>query len=287
MSRLLVTLADGSEIEHALSKRMTLGSGGAADVRLAGEDLEGEHLLLVPQRDGCWIATARGARTPLLRDGAVVPDGLVPWGTKLTLGGSTLDVGGRGAAAASSRMRPVLLALALVVVALFALSAVRSRAARAAALVEAPSEPASLFTEPRPCAVEAREAYAEAAESLRAARARGERFHYDYQDGIAAVSEYEHAEACFLVAGAVPWAERASAEGRALREEIESTERRLRLALQQQLARGEDAAALAALRELRELRRHHDDALSAELAELERELQLELGLLVDESAERE
>ncbi|UJR82143.1 hypothetical protein [Sandaracinus amylolyticus] len=286
MSKLRITLPDGSELEAPIVGRTTIGTSASAGVRLPADlEIEGEHLLLVPREDGCWISVARNARTPVLRDGAVLQDATVPWGARLVMGGVTLEVGVRAGAGEGSRVRTLLLAMVVGIAALLAVAVVRNRSARAESLRDGSLEPSALFDAPGDCA-DAADARTEGAESLRVARARGERFRYDYQDGIAAVSAYSRAEQCFLAAGAVPAAERAQREGHAMREEIEGTYRRLRLSLQQSLDRGDDATALDTLRELRELTHHRRDDYTAYLAELERELQLDLGLLLDDQGAR-
>ncbi|MDQ3035494.1 MAG: hypothetical protein M3Y87_24020 [Myxococcota bacterium] len=284
--RLRVTLPDRSEVEHPLAKRTTIGAGANAALRLPAElGLEDEHLLLVPRDDGCWVAIARSASVPVTRDDQPFEDGLVPWGGHISVAGVTIEIGVRTAAKEGSRFRTLLLAVALGTAALVTVAVVRARSASAEGLSSDALEPSALWSaEPRACHGSSQSPSGAGSEALRSARARGERFHYDYQDGIEAVSLYQSAEACLLAAGAVPAAERASAEGRVLREDVERTYRRLRLSLSQSLERGDDAEALEATRALRELTSHRDDEYTAFLAELERELQLGLGLLIDESA---
>jgi hypothetical protein len=283
-----VTLPDGSDVDHPIDERTTIGSSAEATIAIDGEPgLDAEHLMLVPRDDGCWVSVVRGAKTPVMCDGAVITDGVAPWGATLAIASIRIELGSSAPGARKARGRsPVLMAMIVGVAALVAFAAMRSRDARAEA-IEDETERTVLFDAPRGCGVAAEVALAHASETLRVARARGERFAFDPQDGIAAVALYEEAGACFLSAGAVPWAETAAHEGRTLREQIDGTYRRLRFALVQQLQRGRDREALETVRELRTLTSHRDDAYTQGLVDLDRSLQLGLGLIHDENDEEE
>ncbi len=283
-AQLRIKHSDGSESTHPMAgARLVVGTGPDADVALPdARDLEAQHLLLAPREEGCWVGVVSGARTPAVIGDVIHTDGVVPWGTTIAIGALRVSVE-RDADAKEGLGRAPILA-AMIVVAVVALLAVRSRSAAASLEEMEDFTPSPLFDAEVPCALaDGQDALSRGRELLRAGQARGERFHYDYQDGIAAVRSFEEARSCFVAAGAAPWVERTDAAEGALRADVERTYRSLRLRLAQSFDAGRQEVALDVTRQLRELTAHRDDAYTRGLAELERNLSLEIQLLTDAS----
>ena len=284
-AHVVIRSADGADDIHPLDSECTLGRSNRAGIALTeASELEEEHLYLVPQDKGCWVSVKTGAVTPLLKDGRPMGDSVVPWGSALSLGRHTITLqkgapradGGAPSGGISTPTKVIAVLLMVVIAAMFAMR----RRASAAGADGGGLEPTALFdTAPASCDADPAVAEHEAEESRRAARLRGERFYFDYQDGIEAARLYARAEACYRVAGRSAEAEHAAESGAQLRTRIDESYRRLRLRLVQTLDRGESMDALEAVRRLRELTRHRDDEYTRALAAEERSLQLDLGLI--------
>ena len=282
-AHLLVLHADGSDEVHPIPDgEVVVGSGAAATIRvLAAPDLEERHFALSLRKEGCWIGVAQGSMTPVLKDGQPLVEAIVPWGSVLTIGKLSVAIHrgtprpkGEKEADGSSRTRVMAM---LFMTALLGLLALRARGNAAAGLTGI--EPSPLFDAPAQCDAAGDVALTRGRESYDEAMARGQRFFYDYQDGVEAVRLLERADACLRIGGDVEASERARTATEVMRGRVEGTYHALRLRLRQDLDSHDDEAAMATLGELRELVSHREDAYTRELADLEREVRLRLGVL--------
>src|SRR5678809_328949 len=77
---------NGAKERHSLAReRVVLGRQPREGIPIPyAMELEYEHLLLVPRKDGCWLSIAEGARTPALVNGQRLDNGLVAWAARST-----------------------------------------------------------------------------------------------------------------------------------------------------------------------------------------------------------
>ncbi|MBO6934829.1 MAG: hypothetical protein JJ863_07635 [Deltaproteobacteria bacterium] len=181
--------------------QVTLGKSGTAGISLpTSGELELEHLLIAPRgKEGCWVSTSQGARTPTKMKGKPFESGMVPWNSELTIGSVRIKLtnkkpskgGGEGPS------KVVILggvAIAAVVAVMFLKPGQESLPSGEG--IEPPDLFASL-----PTTCDDDDA-ASAAERLEyAAHSRGDRYSYDPQDGVQAVMLYAQAKACYEQAG--------------------------------------------------------------------------------------
>lgn len=239
--------------------QVTLGKSGTAGISLpTSGELELEHLLIAPRgREGCWVSTSQGARTPTKLKGKPFESGMVPWGAELTIGTIRIKLtnkkpskgGGEGPS------KVVLLGgVAIVAVVLLMFLKPGQDSVPSGEGIEPPDLFASL-----PTTCEDGDA-SEAAERLEyAAHSRGDRYSYDPQDGVQAVMLYAQAKACYEQAGDSERAEVMEESRVAMQEKVDADFAAIRLRLHHALSVEDWEAA--------EREAEAIDALTNELAE--------------------
>ncbi len=178
--------------------QVTLGKSGTAGISLpTSADLELEHLLIAPRgKEGCWVSTSQGARTPTKVKGKDFSSGMVPWGTELVIGSVRIKLTDRQPSASEGPSKVVLLgAVAIIaVVALMLMPQGEDMMPSGEGI-----EPPDLFADlPTQCQTDGEDA-AERVEY--AAHSRGDRYSYEPEDGVQAVRLYAEAKACYEQAG--------------------------------------------------------------------------------------
>jgi hypothetical protein len=238
--------ADGRIERHPLEgERLTLGRSPEASIALDdAPELEPLHLLLSPREDGCWVSTARDARTVTRRGGQLFENGLVPWGAELDTGAFTFRIARAEVRGAErGKLLAPLRKIALLVACLWMASTVFGGAPSGPPRTSA--EPPSLFADhvgvecPRTGAATERGGAA-----LQMAQAKAERYPFSPHDGVEAVELYELARACLFATGAVEAADAVAREGHELRQRIEEDYRVHRLRLERALDQRRYRAAL-------------------------------------------
>jgi hypothetical protein len=281
-AHVVITHSDGStDVRTFEGERATLGKSLHATIPVLGApELEDEHLLLAPRREGCWVGVRTDVAVPAAIDGAPIGDGLLPWGTTISLGRVKLTLR-RGDARAvtlgpgASRLR----VLAMVIGILCCAMMLAGRARGVIADGESELAPSPLFDAPVACDAAAEDAREQGRIAAEHAVARGERFYFDFQDGIHAVALYDRAVQCLRAAGDAESAARVEVARTALATRIDGVYLRLRLRLAQARRAPDDERALATLHQLRELTRHRDDPYTRSLGDQERELAVRLGVI--------
>jgi len=191
--------ADGmSERFPIEGQQVTLGRAGSAGISLpTASELELEHLLIAPrEKEGCWISTSQGAATPTLHKGKPFASGMVPWGTELQIGRFKIKVTNKRTPAKKDGggVSPVILIASVAVMGIAGWWFL----GRSEPDLAAPEgvEPPALFADEVECpstgdpATNARNAEYQA-------HSRGDRYHFDPRDGVAAVRLYGEAAACY------------------------------------------------------------------------------------------
>ncbi len=261
----------GRDVAPLVRARTTLGRSFEAAIAVHGAtELEETHLELTPMKGGCWVATSPSAAVPTLLDGREIRGELVPWGSRLTLGRHALVLGlgdARSVMRAPSRGAP---RVAIVALATLTLVLIAARGSGSAGALDEGPAPSPLYDAPPTCEGDRAVSMRRAAHAVLSATARDERFYFDFQDGIAAVHDYDLALACLESAGADDQLDAVRERRVALVARIDEAYARLRLRLARAMGERDDARALATLAQLRELTRHRDDAYTRDLASTER-----------------
>lgn len=211
--------------------------------RTLGASLEVE---LVPGEQGVLVRARPGAAVRVRVHGSEVAEALIPWGDEVffddvRLAFLTSSGGAKG--------RPLVLLSALVVAAaaLFATS-------RAKSIASDPARdpvPPPLHAAGAACSVTgATSAQGRAFDAERAAVAKRERYAFDASDGVAALSLFDEALACFHDAGRIEDARRAGAALEAWRVRLDADYASLVLELRAALAEKRTRDALRAARDL-------------------------------------
>ena len=203
----------GDEVKHIPidAEQVTVGSSPTAGIPLVNaSQLEAEHFLVAPRREGCWVSVAEGAQVPLLLEGRALQGELVPWDAELVAGELrfTLKRGSPpvlGLFGSSDKKKPSkfqqLLNYAALIAGVGALVfAYRSFTAGDATLREPPPEPPELFANlAMACSEGDRKALADnfAYEAL----ARMDRYPFDPEEGILSVWAHSRAIDCYKKLG--------------------------------------------------------------------------------------
>ena len=186
--------------------QVTLGKSGTAGISLpTSADLELEHLLIAPRgKEGCWVSTSQGARTPTKLKGKIFDSGMVPWGSELVIGSVRIRITNRPPRDAKDGPSKVVILGVVAIAAVVALMFLKpgQDSVPSADGIEAPDLFGAL-----PTTCDEGDAAAAAEGFEYAAHSRGDRYSYAPKDGVAAVSLYARAKACYEAAGD---AERAS-----------------------------------------------------------------------------
>lgn len=277
----------GNENSYPLSAgQTTIGSDKGSTITLGStQGLLSKHILLVPDKEGCWVSTVPGAP---LRDekGNAVEGQYVSWGSQLCLGRMTFllnfeneaikPTNGRNLSEASpdtdaepnKKVSPLLLMTLLLALGYLGSQYLVPSGSASAAI---PREVPALFDDVSGCS--SKNSEHRAIMAVEAAQAKQERSVFDLQDGIEAVHLYAESAYCHRVAGNVAEAERVGASGLALRTTLEADYKLLRLGLERALVSGQRADALGVVGRLRKLLQHREsDSYVLALRRLELEL---------------
>jgi len=268
-----VVLEDGSSRRVRVgSAPVVVGSGSSADVALPSHpDVLPEHARLEAREEGCAAQPAAGAT--VLVSGQPWAGGVVPWGSELTVGPSSLRLERRETRAPSeqSQVSPVVLIAALVTVA-----AVWMLLSDGAEPVGAspPVEPPTLFDATTTCPEGSGPTRHRADLDAHAASAKSERYPFAPQDGVRAVVLYRQAARCYEAAGDSGRAGELDDRAAELADRVDEDYRTARFRLERALEQERLADALAETRQLRALLSHRSGPYVEWLGELERRLEL-------------
>jgi hypothetical protein len=269
------------------SDRIVVGSAITCQVAVERPEFAREHMLFSPRPEGCYVALARGAPTPVTQNGMPIDRVIVPWGTELAVGpvrfvlhdGSvprTMYIAAKASGKAPGekpKVNPVILIAGLIILPLVGwlmLSTPEEDLPRANVAAPALFDPLE-----RPCAQsDPVQAQVLANESARQAVAKAERLPFRYQDGIEAVNHHAMAAACFRAVGDAQNAEAQLAAARALSARIEDEFRNHRFRLERALEQRRNDDALIETRLIKNLVAHRQGPYLTWLQTLERRLQL-------------
>lgn len=278
---------NGAKERHSLAReRVVLGRQPREGIPIPyAMELEFEHLLLVPRKDGCWLSIAEGARTPALVHGQRLDNGLVAWGTEVNLGPLWFKVVDAPGARASGSMPATPGAAPPSKVSLSTVLVSASLIAFAGWLFLTPAEdgipgmtsaaPPPLFAAPPSCPEkDAAAADPRAREASDAALAKSQRYPFAAQDGIGAVELYAVAAACYTLSGKDTDADQARQAGAALEERIQEDYRTHRLKLERAIQYKRTRQALIETQKLLDLVKHLDHPYTTWLRNMERHLLL-------------
>ena len=270
---------DGTTERHELSTdQLLVGRHPRSGVALpAAYELESEHLMVMPRREGCWISVAQGARTPVMVHGQRFESGMLPWGSELSVGSLFMRVMEPPPVVEAEKPPQVSLTTVLLAVLLLGAAAwlfLRPPDDRLPGMTSAPPPP--LFSEPAACPEDKGGALPRAREASDAAVAKRERYAFEPQDGIQAVQHFGVAAACFAAGGQDRDAEAARQNRQQLIDRIEEDYRTRRLGLQRALEYRRTRQALVETRGLLALVSHLDDPYTEWLRSLERHLRLKV-----------
>jgi hypothetical protein len=212
------------------SERILVGSSPACQVLIDRPEFAREHLLLSPRPDGCYIALARGAPTPVMYNGVPVERMVVPWGAELFVGSVKLLLRNRdevGAADGAVKTKkdekpnPILLAAAVVGVAVLGYIMIGGDGGEGVSKPK--GTPPTLFDSlDRTCeSPDPDRARSAGNDYARRAAAKEERYPYRSQDGVEAVNLHANAAACLRVAGEAERSARELALATALKDTLE------------------------------------------------------------------
>ena len=270
---------DGTlERQRIEGEQATVGRSPAAAIPIPdARNLEPEHFLIAPRPDGCWVAVAQGAATPVRVRGEPFQQGMLAWGTEIEVGNLRLKVTDElpkekkdpGEKKVSA---PVLIAMFLI----FPLVGWLLLSDDTSGIDATPAAPPpEIFGEAPSCPASGGNTRHRADQDAEAAIAKSERYPFNSQDGVQAVERYRRAEACYRALGASTEAGVMAQEGELMQGRIEEDYRTHRLRLERSLEQGRLPDALLETRALRQLLQHKPtDPYVLWLQQLERQLQL-------------
>jgi hypothetical protein len=271
---------DGTlERQRLEGERITVGRSPSAGIPIPdARELDPEHLLLAPRGEGCWVAVAQGAVTPVIVGGNPFQHGMLAWGTEITVGRLRMKLADslpkekkEGGKSVSS---PVLIAF-FVIVPLVGWLLLSEPDTGIDATPAAPPPP--LVDDQVPCPSGGGTVRHRADFDAEAAIAKSERYPFSSQDGVESVRLFREAHACYRAVGEAEAARQMQQEGDAMARRIEEDYRTHRLRLERALGQGRMPDALLETRALIELVRHRrGDPYLAWLTQLERQLELHI-----------
>jgi len=277
---------NGAKERHSLAReRVVLGRQPREGIPIPyAMELEFEHLLLVPRKDGCWLSIAEGARTPALVNGQRLDNGLVAWGSEVNLGPLWFKVvdapnartsGGMPVPGAAppqkTSLTTVLLSAALLAFAGWLFLSPEDDGLPGMTSVAPPP----LFAAPPSCPEkDPPTAAGRAREAADAALAKSQRYPFAAQDGVGAVELYAMAAACYTVAGKDGDADQVRQAGAVLEERIQEDYRTHRLKLERAIQYKRTRQALIETQKLLDLVKHLNHPYTTWLRNMERHLQL-------------
>lgn len=278
---------NGAKERHSLAReRVVLGRQPREGIPIPyAMELEYEHLLLVPRKDGCWLSIAEGARTPALVNGQRLDNGLVAWGSEVNLGPLWFKVVDAPGAARASGGIPVPGAAPPQKTSLTTILLSAALLAFAGWLFLSPEDdglpgmtsvaPPPLFAAPPTCPEkDPANAGGRAHEAADAALAKSQRYPFAAQDGVGAVELYALAAACYTVAGRDGDADLVRQAGASLEERIQEDYRTHRLKLERAIQYKRTRQALIETQKLLDLVKHLNHPYTTWLRNMERHLLL-------------
>ena len=287
-----VIVPDGApQFVELPGEHSVVGSSITCQVVVERPGFAREHMLLSPRSDGCYVAIAKGAPSPVHYKNEVIERATIPWGSELVVAGVRFvlhdgSVSRSLAAAATApgarsanekpKVSPVVVIASLVMLPLagwfFLLSPDENLLGRSTV------QPPALFDSfEQPCPqTDLAAARLFAAESARQAIAKAERLPFETQDGIEAVRRYAIASACFRAVEQVQRADTQLATGRALAARIDDEFRNHRFRLERALEQSRPQDALVETRLLKNYVTHRRGPYLTWLMDLERRLALQI-----------
>jgi|LNFM01.1.fsa_nt_gb hypothetical protein len=267
------------------SERVLVGSSASCQVVIERAEIAREHVLLSPRPDGCYVAIARGAPTPVMFNGVPIERSVVPWGAELYIAGVRLTLKDSGAPGATpgkageakdNKPSPVVIGAAVIGVAL--LGYIMLGEDGGTGVAKPRGEPPAMFESlERTCqAPDADRALAQATEFARQATAKAERMPYRSQDGIEAVALFANASACFRLAGQNERAQRELTSGQQLKERLERELLNHRFRLDRAIEQQRPGDAVVEVRLMINLLQHRQGDYLSGLNNLERRLALQV-----------
>jgi hypothetical protein len=274
--------ADGKVEQHPLLyTRVTVGRSIDASIPLPDvPELEPLHLLLAPRDDGCWVSSAKGARTKTMWQGRIFENGLVPWGSELDAGSVTFRLTTHQPTGRSRREWVKLLRkITMLGVCAWLLWGLLGRSNEP---MHSGAKPPPLFPEQSQvgtCPESDSKAAGHAGDALEAARAKAETYSFKPFDGVQAVRLYDLAVACFQAAGKTNTDEGAEArhERARLRKRVEDDYRLRCLRVENSIKYERWEEALAASLIVADMLRDRDGAYPQWLAQAQRALQIRIS----------
>lgn len=272
--------ADGKIEQHPLLyARVTVGRSIDASIPLPEvPELEPLHLLLAPRDDGCWVSSAKDARTRTMWQGRIFENGLVPWGSELDAGSVTLRLSSRRATERGRREWAKLLRkiamLAVCAWLVWGLSATSNKPIRSAV------KPPALFPEQTlatTCPESDTRAAGHGRDALEAARAKAETYAFSPFAGVQAVRLYDLAVSCFRAAGNTDEGEEARRERARLRTRLEDDYRLRCLRIENSIKYERWEEALAGTLIVADMLRDRDGAYEQWLVQSQRALQIRIS----------
>jgi hypothetical protein len=267
------------------SERVLVGSSASCQVMIDKPEIAREHVLLSPRPDGCYVAIARGAPTPVIFNGVPIERSVVPWGAELYIGGVRLTLRNSGAPGASdaragekkdNKPSPIILGAAVIAVAL--IGYIMLGGDGGTGVSKPRGEPPAMFDSlEKTCpAPDMDRALAQANEFARQAAAKAERMPFRSQDGVEAVSLFASAAACFRMVGQNERAQREMASAQQLKATLERELVNHRFRLERAIDQERPADAVVEVRLMLNLLEHRPGEYVTGLHNLERRLALQV-----------
>ncbi|HBQ15947.1 MAG: FHA domain-containing protein [Sandaracinaceae bacterium] len=272
---------DGTlERQRIEGEQVTVGRSPAAGIPIPdARDLEPEHLMLAPRADGCWVAVAQGAGTPVFAGGQPFQHGMLGWGAELQVGNLKLRVTDQLPKEKKDPddkqvSAPILIAF-FIIIPLVGWLLLAEDDPGIDMTPAAP--PPTLFDETVTCASQGGPARHRADRDAEAAIAKAERYPFNSQDGVDAVRLYLRAQACYTAINAPTEAAVMGREAATMQRRIDEDYRHHRLRLERSLEQGRLPDSLLEARALIELLRHREgDPYLTWLRQLARQLQIHI-----------
>jgi hypothetical protein len=274
-----ITTLDGLREFHPLADdQITLGRSARAGIAVVNQDeLQPEHLLLAPQRQGCWVAVAQGVTPVPMVNGEPHLRGLLPWGTTVELGELVLRFTDRPPRQSAEQKRSLSPMTVLVPVLLGAAAWLFLSAPVQSAQMGPRGTPPTLFTDSYECPVPAEQALPRAREEAESASRKSERYPFDPRDGIESVLRWGVAETCYAIGGSRDDAQRVAALRTDMERRILEDYGTRQLSLQRALEHGRYRVAWSQAHLLNAMVAHLEEATdyTSSLVLLERQLRLQ------------
>ncbi len=249
--------------------KISLGRSSRCDISLPEEQqLQAEHLLIIPEKTGCQVELASQAPTSFSFQGQPMQKGLIPWGEDIYVDKIRFRMV-RGPSKTDRKLinRQFIFAVFPLLCASAWLLLNRSPADDSSDPGNVVASP--LFNPPIEC-TQPRLALHRAGEAERAAFAKMERYPYVYQDGVAAVGLISEARDCYQTEEKTAHVTRVQKTLDTWRRRLERDYRNHRLQLRLALSDAQYEKARRTARILRSLLSHRDDSYTIWLGRVER-----------------